>query len=94
MIQETKCCHLLCVEEFPLYSSVTAAGHFLGTGVTVLQFPSEENRGIQREQKTFKELHSVVPQSCESLKTITRVNKINDKLEFHYCAETVNVPIF
>ena len=29
-------------------SSVTAADHFHGTGVTVLQFPSEENPGIQR----------------------------------------------
>ena len=33
-----------------------------------------------------------MPQSCESLKTFTTVNKINDKLEFHYCLETVNVP--
>ena len=73
-------------------SSVTAAGHFHGTGVTVLQFPSEENPGIQRKQKTFKELQSVVPQSCKSIKTFTTVNKINDKLEFHYCVETINVP--
>ena len=72
--------------------SVTAAGHFHGTGVTVLQFPSEENPGIQRKRKTFKELQSVVPQSCKSIKIFTTVNKINDKLEFHYCVETVNVP--
>ena len=26
------------------------------------------------------------------LKNITTVNEINDKLEFHYCVETVNVP--
>ena len=50
--------------------SVTAAGHFHGTGVTILQFPSEENPGIQRKRKTFKELQSFVPQSCESLKNI------------------------
>ena len=62
-------------------SSVTAASHFHGTGV-VLQFPSEENPGIQLKRKTFKELQSVLPQSCESLKTFTTVNKINDKLEF------------
>ena len=62
-------------------SSVTAAGHFHGTGV-VLQFPSEENPGIQLKRKTFKELQSVLPQSCESLKTFTTVQKINDKLEF------------
>ena len=37
-------------------SSVTAAGHFHGTGVTILQFPSKENPGIQRKQKTFKDL--------------------------------------
>ena len=37
-------------------------------------------------------MQGVVPQSCESLKTFTTVNKINDKLEFHYCVETVNVP--
>ena len=28
-------------------SSVTAAGHFHGAGVTVLQFLSEENPGVQ-----------------------------------------------
>ena len=61
-----------------------------GTGVTVLQFLSEENQGIQRQRKTFKELQSVVHQSCESLKTFTTVTKIND--EFHDCVETVNVP--
>ena len=72
--------------------SVTAGGHFYGTGATVLQFSSEENLGIQCKQKTSKELQGVVPQSCESLKTFTTVNKINDKLEFHYCVETVNVP--
>ena len=63
-------------------SSVTAAGHFHGTGVTVLKFPSEEIPGIQLKRKTFKELQSVLPQSCESLKTFTTVNKVNDKLEF------------
>ena len=73
-------------------SSVLAAGHFHGTGVTLLQFLSEENSGIQRKRKTFKELQSVVPQSCESLKTFTTVKKIVDKLEFHYCVETINVP--
>ena len=73
-------------------SSVTAAGHFHETGVTVLEFSPQENPGIQRKQKTFKELQSFMPQSCESLKTFTTVNKINDKLEFHYCVETVNVP--
>ena len=73
-------------------SSVTAADHFHGTGVTLLQFPSEKNPGIQRRRKTFKELQSVVAQSCESLKTFTTVNKINDKLEIHYCVETINVP--
>ena len=71
-------------------SSVTAAGYFHGTGVTVLQFLSEENQGIQRQRKTFKELQSVVHQSCESLKTFTAVTKIND--EFHDCVETVNDP--
>ena len=30
-------------------SSVTATGHFHGTGVTVSQFTSEENPGIQRK---------------------------------------------
>ena len=40
----------------------------------------------------FKELQSVVPESCEYLKAFTTVNKINDKLQFHYCVETVNVP--
>ena len=73
-------------------SSVTAAGHFHETGVTVLEFSPQENPGIQRKQKIFKELQSFMPQSCESLKTFTTVNKINDKLEFHFCAETVNVP--
>ena len=73
-------------------NSSFVAGHFHGTGVTVLQFPSEENPSIQGKQKTFKELQGVVFQSCESLKTFTTVNKINDKLEFHYCVETVNVP--
>ena len=33
-----------------------------------------------------------MPQSCESLKMFTTVNKINGKLEFHYYVETVNVP--
>ena len=33
-----------------------------------------------------------MPQSYKSLKTITTVNKINDKLEFYYCVETVNIP--
>ena len=42
-------------------SSVTAAGHFHGTGVTVLQFSSEEYAGIQPKRNTFKELQSVVP---------------------------------
>ena len=41
-------------------SSVTPAGHFHETGVTVLQFPSEENTGIQRKQKAFKELQSIL----------------------------------
>ena len=72
-------------------SSVNAAGHFHGTGVTVLQFLSEENPRIQHNQRTFKELESVVSQSCKSLKTFTTVNKISDKREFHYCVETVNV---
>ena len=44
-------------------SSVTVAGHFHGTGVTVLQFPSEENPDTQCKRKTFKELQSVLPQS-------------------------------
>ena len=42
-------------------SSVTAAGHFHGTGVTALQFSSEEYAGIQPKRNTFKELQSVVP---------------------------------
>ena len=36
-------------------------------------------------------MQSVVPQSCKFLKTFNTVNKINDKLEFHYCVKTVNV---
>ena len=72
--------------------SVTPGGQLHGTGVTILQFPSEENPGIQRKRKTFKELQSFVPQSCESLKTSNAVNKVNNKLEFHYCVETVNNP--
>ena len=63
-------------------SSVNAAGHFHGTGVTVLQFLSEENQRIQHNRKIFKELQSVVPQSCESLKTFTTVKKINANLNF------------
>ena len=35
-------------------SSDTAAGHFHGTRLTVLQFPSEENPGIQRSEKLLK----------------------------------------
>ena len=34
----------------------------------------------------------VVPQPYEYLKTFTAVNKINYKLEFHYCVETIIVP--
>ena len=72
-------------------SSVNTAGHFHGTGVSVLQFLSEESPRIQHNQKTFKELESVVSQSCKFLKTLTTVNKISDKREFHYGVETVNV---
>ena len=42
-------------------------------------------------EKLLKDLQSIVPQSCKSLKTFSTVNKINDKLEFHYCVKTVNV---
>ena len=34
-------------------SSVTAAGHFHGTGVTHLQFPSEKNPRIQRKSTSW-----------------------------------------
>ena len=84
MIQETRTFTILINNNVDKTSpSVTAAGHFHGTGVTVLQFPSKENPGIPRKRKTFKELQSVLLQSCEPLKTFTTVNEINDKLEFH-----------
>ena len=35
-------------------SSVDAKQHFHGTGVSVIQFPTKENRGVARARKKFK----------------------------------------
>ena len=74
-------------------SSVDATENFHGTGVTVMQFPTVETPGQQRQRKRFLELTSDERvQVCKSLAAFTTVLPIKGKVNATYAVETVSIP--